>query len=102
MGEMGWGWGLCERMAAPSSFMILQERMFVGLYPDSSGKSLEGLKQTNYMIRFWSWKRSFPLFCEEPGGGQHGCKDIRQKRMSVDKHVSGERRPCVHLTSFSS
>lgn len=52
---------LCERVVEASSFMILQERMFVGLYPDSGGKSLEGVKQTNNMIRFWSWKRPFPL-----------------------------------------
>lgn len=52
---------LCERVVEVSSFMILQEKMFVGLYPDSGGKSLEGVKQTNNMIRFWSWKRPFPL-----------------------------------------
>lgn len=54
---------LCERVVEASSFMILQEKVFVGLYPDSSGKSLEGLKQTNDVIRFWSWKRPFPLLC---------------------------------------
>lgn len=69
---------LCETVVEVSSFMILQEKMLVGLYPDSSGKSLEGLKQTNDMIRFSSWKR--PSHCsEESGGGQHGCKETRQE-----------------------
>ena len=52
-----------------------------GLYLDGSGKSLEGLKQTNNIIGLWSWKTFLPLLCEEPGArGGGGTGNIDASR----------------------
>lgn len=47
-------WGAyCEKMAIARPYMIFVGKD-VDFDPDSSGKSLEGSKQINDMIRFWS------------------------------------------------
>lgn len=54
-------WGAwCEKVGAANPYMIFLGKD-VGLYPDSSEKSLEGLKPTNDVIRFWSWR--VPSLC---------------------------------------
>lgn len=70
----------CERVATARPCIILWERMWT-LILIAVGKSLEGLKQINGMIRFWSWKRFFSVLCEKPGWGQNGFKDTKQEMM---------------------
>lgn len=99
IGRNGVRGAVCERVAAALSHVIVQERMSVGLYLDGSGKSLEGLKQTNNMIGLWSWKRWLLLLCEEPGAGgrwvgnQMQVDQVRDNR--VWKRVFLERQDHV-------